>query len=71
MKRKYYIVPETEVILVPYRVMKDTLSAPQGSSEEGGSTDWNWARRSTGFWDDVDDDFTDNDPAPQAPNLWK
>lgn len=43
MEKKHYIQPETEVIVVPYRVMESEWSDPQGGTEEG-NTDDNWAR---------------------------
>lgn len=74
MKRKKYIIPESELFNVVHLRLMDGWSANK-ENEGGGSVidiggGDELSRRNFGFWD-AEDDFTDNDPAPQSPNLWK
>lgn len=70
-KRKKYIIPESEQYQLVHQNLMEIISGNQGgegSVDIGGGDEL--SRRNFGFWD-AEDDFTDNDPAPQSPNLWK
>ncbi len=74
MKRKKYIIPESEQYQLVHQNLMEIISGHTGKGEGGGGVDMEGgdelSRRNFGFWE-AEDDFTDNDPAPQSPNLWK